>query len=87
MLLLLTGKFLKMKNSQVQNMYMNNISLRYMFIHVIVTHPKVLFLVPYLLYCLLLIQFHLYKKRAVWHQADPITKGTRWALVIFYKVS
>jgi hypothetical protein len=23
---------------------------------------------------------------AVWHQADPITKGTRWALVIFYKV-
>jgi len=25
--------------------------------------------------------------RAVWHQADPITKGTRWALVIFYKVS
>lgn len=24
--------------------------------------------------------------RAVWHQADPITKGTRWALVIFYKV-
>jgi hypothetical protein len=25
--------------------------------------------------------------RAVWHQADPITKGTRWALVIFYKVT
>jgi hypothetical protein len=25
-------------------------------------------------------------RRAVWHQADPITKGTRWALVIFYKV-
>jgi hypothetical protein len=24
--------------------------------------------------------------RAVWHQADPITQGTRWALVIFYKV-
>jgi hypothetical protein len=24
--------------------------------------------------------------RAVWHQADPITKGTRWAMVIFYKV-
>ncbi|KAL3785583.1 hypothetical protein ACHAW5_002451 [Stephanodiscus triporus] len=24
--------------------------------------------------------------RAVWHQANPITKGTRWALVIFYKV-
>ena len=24
--------------------------------------------------------------RAVWHQADPITKGTRWALVIFYSV-
>jgi hypothetical protein len=24
--------------------------------------------------------------RAVWHQADPITKGSRWALVIFYKV-
>jgi hypothetical protein len=24
--------------------------------------------------------------RAVWHQADPITDGTRWALVIFYKV-
>jgi predicted 2-oxoglutarate/Fe(II)-dependent dioxygenase YbiX len=24
--------------------------------------------------------------RAVWHQADPITEGTRWALVIFYKV-
>lgn len=24
--------------------------------------------------------------RAVWHQADPITKGTRWAIVIFYKV-
>ncbi|GAX22795.1 hypothetical protein FisN_24Lh076 [Fistulifera solaris] len=24
--------------------------------------------------------------RAVWHQADPITKGTRWALVIFYRV-
>jgi len=24
--------------------------------------------------------------RAVWHQADPITTGTRWALVIFYKV-
>ena len=22
--------------------------------------------------------------RAVWHQANPITKGTRWALVIFY---
>jgi len=25
--------------------------------------------------------------RAVWHQADPIQKGTRWALVIFYKVT
>ena len=25
--------------------------------------------------------------RAVWHQADPITKGTRWALVIFYSVA
>eukprot|EP00558_Chaetoceros_sp_UNC1202_P004166 CAMPEP_0197245296 /NCGR_PEP_ID=MMETSP1429-20130617/10125_1 /TAXON_ID=49237 /ORGANISM="Chaetoceros sp., Strain UNC1202" /LENGTH=111 /DNA_ID=CAMNT_0042705763 /DNA_START=146 /DNA_END=481 /DNA_ORIENTATION=+ len=25
--------------------------------------------------------------RAVWHQANPITKGTRWAMVIFYKVS
>jgi hypothetical protein len=24
--------------------------------------------------------------KAVWHQADPITKGTRWALVIFYSV-
>jgi hypothetical protein len=24
--------------------------------------------------------------RAVWHQANPITSGTRWALVIFYKV-
>lgn len=24
--------------------------------------------------------------RAVWHAADPISKGTRWALVIFYKV-
>ena len=24
--------------------------------------------------------------RAVWHQADPITKGTRWAMVIFYEV-
>eukprot|EP00934_Nitzschia_sp_Nitz4_P001432 Nitzschia sp. Nitz4//scaffold225_size51843//30328//31383//NITZ4_006898-RA/size51843-snap-gene-0.3-mRNA-1//1//CDS//3329542684//1432//frame0 len=24
--------------------------------------------------------------RAVWHQADPITKGVRWALVIFYQV-
>ncbi|GMH55047.1 hypothetical protein TrST_g9765 [Triparma strigata] len=24
--------------------------------------------------------------RAVWHQADPITKGTRWAMVIFYDV-
>jgi hypothetical protein len=24
--------------------------------------------------------------RAVWHQADPITKGTRWAIVIFYEV-
>jgi len=24
--------------------------------------------------------------KAVWHQADPITKGTRWALVVFYKV-
>ena len=24
--------------------------------------------------------------RAVWHQADPITKGTRWALVIFFDV-
>ena len=22
----------------------------------------------------------------VWHQANPISKGTRWALVIFYKV-
>jgi hypothetical protein len=27
-----------------------------------------------------------YAYRAVWHQADPITKGTRWALVIFYKI-
>ncbi len=25
--------------------------------------------------------------KAVWHQANPITKGTRWALVIFYSVS
>jgi len=25
--------------------------------------------------------------RAVWHQANPITEGTRWALVIFYKVA
>lgn len=24
---------------------------------------------------------------AVWHQANPITKGVRWALVIFYKVN
>lgn len=24
--------------------------------------------------------------RAVWHQANPITRGTRWALVVFYKV-
>lgn len=24
--------------------------------------------------------------RAVWHQANPISKGTRWALVIFYEV-
>ena len=24
--------------------------------------------------------------RAVWHQANPITQGTRWALVVFYKV-
>ena len=24
--------------------------------------------------------------KAVWHQANPITKGTRWAMVIFYKV-
>lgn len=24
--------------------------------------------------------------KAVWHQANPITRGTRWALVIFYKV-
>ena len=24
--------------------------------------------------------------RAVWHQANPITKGTRWAQVIFYSV-
>ena len=24
--------------------------------------------------------------KAVWHQADPITKGTRWALVVFYEV-
>jgi len=24
--------------------------------------------------------------KAVWHQADPITKGTRWAMVIFYEV-
>jgi len=24
--------------------------------------------------------------RAVWHQANPISKGTRWALVIFFKV-
>lgn len=24
--------------------------------------------------------------RGVWHQANPITRGTRWALVIFYKV-
>jgi len=23
---------------------------------------------------------------AIWHQADPITKGIRWALVIFYEV-
>jgi len=25
--------------------------------------------------------------RMVWHQADPITKGIRWALVIFYNVA
>lgn len=25
--------------------------------------------------------------RGVWHQADPITSGTRWALVIFYRVN
>ena len=25
--------------------------------------------------------------KAVWHQADPITKGARWALVIFYKIA
>jgi hypothetical protein len=25
--------------------------------------------------------------RAVWHQANPITQGIRWALVIFYKVT
>mmetsp|Transcript_39356 Transcript_39356/g.59467 ORF Transcript_39356/g.59467 Transcript_39356/m.59467 type:complete len:310 (-) Transcript_39356:306-1235(-) len=25
--------------------------------------------------------------RAVWHQANPISKGTRWALVIFYDVT
>jgi quercetin dioxygenase-like cupin family protein len=24
--------------------------------------------------------------KGVWHQANPISKGTRWALVIFYKV-
>jgi len=24
--------------------------------------------------------------RAVWHQANPIRKGTRWAMVIFYDV-
>lgn len=24
--------------------------------------------------------------KAVWHQANPITRGTRWALVIFYEV-
>lgn len=24
--------------------------------------------------------------RAVWHQANPITQGRRWALVIFYKI-
>ena len=24
--------------------------------------------------------------KAVWHQANPITKGTRWAMVIFYEV-
>jgi len=24
--------------------------------------------------------------KAVWHQADPITRGTRWAMVIFYEV-
>lgn len=24
--------------------------------------------------------------RAVWHQANPITRGTRWALVTFYKI-
>ena len=24
--------------------------------------------------------------RAVWHQANPITSGRRWAMVIFYKV-
>jgi hypothetical protein len=28
----------------------------------------------------------LWRDRAVWHQANPITKGTRWALVIFYDV-
>jgi hypothetical protein len=25
--------------------------------------------------------------RAIWHQADPITRGIRWALVIFYQVT
>ena len=34
----------------------------------------------------LLLLIHVPSSRAVWHQADPITKGTRWALVIFYKV-
>lgn len=33
-----------------------------------------------------LLLLHALSSRAVWHQADPITKGTRWALVIFYKV-
>ena len=32
------------------------------------------------------IVFWLWWDRAVWHQANPITKGTRWALVIFYDV-
>ena len=39
-----------------------------------------------LLASVLLLVFWLRYNRAVWHQADPITKGTRWALVIFYDV-
>lgn len=31
--------------------------------------------------------FSFHTGRAVWHQADPITKGTRWALVVFYAVA